>query len=58
MINNPGLNKTLFLMPAVVVTSILMVRKRALALVGLPALFIVGAGSRTLVLAELLKPGL
>ncbi|MBM3188792.1 MAG: hypothetical protein FJZ90_08740 [Chloroflexi bacterium] len=46
-----------FIMPAFVIASILAIRKRALGLVGLPALFFLGVGILSpLALAELLKP--
>jgi hypothetical protein len=46
-----------FIMPAFVIAAVLAVRKRALGVVGLPALFIVGVGILSpLALAELLKP--
>jgi len=46
-----------FIMPSFVITAYLAVRERAVGLVGLPALFIVGVGILSpLALAELLKP--
>jgi|GEM_PF-3398425 ABC-type antimicrobial peptide transport system permease subunit len=44
-------------MPAFVITAFLAIRKKALGLTGLPALFILGAGILSpLALAEVLKP--
>ena len=46
-----------FIMPAFVMTSVMAVRHRALGLLGLPALFIVGAGILSpLALGEIIKP--
>jgi len=46
-----------FIMPSFVITAYLTIRKRALGVIGLPALFIVGVGILSpLALAELLKP--
>jgi len=46
-----------FIMPAFVIAAVLAVRKRALGVVGLPALFILGVGILSpLALAEVLKP--
>jgi hypothetical protein len=46
-----------FIMPAFVISALLAVRKRAVGIVGLPALFILSVGIlRPLALAELLKP--
>jgi hypothetical protein len=46
-----------FIMPAFVVTAILLIRNHAVGIVGLPALFILGVGILgPLALAELLKP--
>jgi hypothetical protein len=46
-----------FIMPGFVIAAILTLRRRALGIVGLPALFIVGVGILSpLALAELLKP--
>jgi hypothetical protein len=46
-----------FIMPSFVITAYLTIRERALGIVGLPALFIVGVGILSpLALAEILKP--
>ena len=46
-----------FIMPAFVMAGVMAIRQRALGLVGLPALFIVGAGILSpLALAEVIKP--
>lgn len=46
-----------FIMPAFVIAAVMAVRKRALGVVGLPALFILGVGILSpLALAEVLKP--
>jgi hypothetical protein len=46
-----------FIMPAFVITGLLAIRNRAVGLVGLPALFVVGLGILSpLALAEILKP--
>jgi hypothetical protein len=46
-----------FIMPAFVIAAVMAVRKRAVGLVGLPALFVLGVGILSpLALAELLKP--
>ena len=46
-----------FIMPAFGITAILLIKRRALGLVGLPALFIVGIGILSpLAVAEILKP--
>ena len=46
-----------FIMPAFVIVAVLAVRKRAVGVVGLPALFILGVGILSpLALAEVLKP--
>ena len=46
-----------FIMPAFVIAAVLAVRRRALGVVGLPALFILGVGILSpLALAEVLKP--
>lgn len=46
-----------FVMPAFVISALLAIRKRAVGVIGLPALFILGTGILSpLALAELLKP--
>jgi hypothetical protein len=46
-----------FIMPAFVILAILLVRKRALGIIGIPAMFILGIGILSpLALAELLSP--